>query len=350
MTGAVSERVDASERPHFSERLEVSERLDELVDWLDSPASELAGNVAQLLELARRSAREATLKRSEMLVRALGHGVDSGPAGVDRNGPAPTLGIATSIGAGKRPDESIRAWALLPHGHTTPVLLAHLGDGEPRLAWLDATLLDRLPRLQLIGLEGLELLDLTQVADAARELDGRRVLAATALGDVLDAAIDLGITLGFLARVGAYLVRSGSAATEREQSLLERLGAAYAELGVVSEALHETVAAAPGASLSPATPTVLATPPATPSPASDLRAWAERAARDRAFASRVHGRLLSDLFEAAGASATSRRLALDRSWRDFVTRQAVFPIGPAVDTENAITRRWPWRLGRCTSR
>ena len=53
--------------------------------------------------------------------------------------------------------------------------------------------------------------------------------------------------------------------------------------------------------------------------------WADRAAAHLVATSPILARQLSDLFEATGASATSSRFDLDRSWRDFTARQAAFP-------------------------
>lgn len=338
----------------------LADRVEEAIDWLDPgaggvpdecfedgrldrPAAHLRGWVASgvgehawlrpdrlheevslLVRLAERSGSEATEVRSR-LVSAL-----------FQRAPDLTVGHATAPDA--QAGAGIRRWALLPAGArpSEALLLAWEAERAPVLSLAGESLAGA-PRHRLIGLEGLELVDLTTVEHRSEPplSEGDRVAAALAAarGELLDCAVDLGIAIGFVRRIGEYLTRdwaSGEDLSAVEQSVLERLGAAHAELGVVSESLREVLAAAPGGTTE-----------------QELWDWRQTIASERGWSSLVHARLLSDLFELAGASATSQRLGLDRNWRDFVARQAVFPPPGAADPAIAITRRSTWRPDIC---
>jgi hypothetical protein len=282
-------------------------------------ADRLAQAAAVALTLAVRSASEATSIRSLLL----GATWTRSTAELEHVSRGAAVGDGGSVASGAPTD--IARWLVVPEGaNPATIVVVHRASDAPRVGlWrIPPEGIEGFPRDRLVGLAGLELVDLTDLADTDAlwlddDADLGFVRATVAIGDVTDAAIDLGIALGFLIRLGEYVIDRLAGEIEAdsvEESLRERLGSAYAELGVVSERLRETIASADGTNGS--------------RPA--VRSWAAAASRARARSVAVHERLLSELFEVAGASATSERYELDRPWRDFVTRQAVFPLAPAA--------------------
>jgi hypothetical protein len=295
--------------------------LDALLDWGDgstvappptftSAPDVLAAHVSRVAGLAAESPSAATRDRSALVAAAWAthagrrgwewaHRPDALAVGVDATTTPPT--------------PAIRRWAVVSAEEAPSTVLALRRPGAGGLVWQESVVSPGLPHRALIGLAGLALLDLTElpnrhaIALAADDVPA----AARALADVLDGAVDLGLAIGFVRRVADYLsdrfLADGEPASEVEPAVLQQLGAAYAELSVVSEGLREAVLAAAG----------------------DPEVWSRTAAGHRRDTAPQLADLLSDLFEAAGASATSSRYALDRPWRDFTVRQALFP--PAGD-------------------
>ncbi len=172
----------------------------------------------------------------------------------------------------------------------------------------------------LIGLEGLEVFDLAfaaggGVVDPALPRD--RTDALVALGAIIDAAVDLGICIGFVDRIAAYVTAAGDDSASVEPVALERFGEAYAQLGAISEGLAELVGDWPRAGAGPGS-----------------REARRRAGELRRLGREPEASLLSDLFELAGARATSGRFGLDAPWRDFIARQAIHPIAAVLTPTN----------------
>jgi hypothetical protein len=297
--------------------------LDALLDWGDveetaqqpsftSEPELLAAHMVRIAGLAGKSATIATRERNTVVAAAwTAHGERLGWEWVGRSDElAVGVDASTAVAHSEPERPAVARWVVVATEALPTTVLALGGPGEGGLVWrlAAAALPTGLPRRPLIGLAGLNLIDLGELPErhaitlAAADVPA----AARPLADLLDGAVDLGLAMGFVQRVADYLserlLAQGEPASEVEPAVLQQLGSAYAELGVVSEGLREAVVAAPGD-----------------------RAVA--AACQRRNSAHRLAALLSDLFESTGASATSERYGLDRPWRDFITRQAVFPAG-----------------------
>jgi hypothetical protein len=280
---------------------------------LASPVVELA---AGLVAIAGRSGTTATwigeLVLDEFAERSLGAAEsDLVAAGADAAWPRIRCGIESPH------DDGPRRWVLAPPGAPGAVVVVP-GAARSRAFFVD----DLAPSARggMIGLDGLEVYDLGDAAGAGvvdPALGRDATDALVALGAIVDAAVDLGICIGFVCKVAEYVTVTAGDPSTVEVAALERLGEAYAVLAALSEGLAELAAA----------------PAEGPRPG-DLRL---RAGTHRALLREQGGALLSDLFEIAGARATSGRFGLDRPWRDFIARQAVHPIAgvlPPTRQEN----------------
>jgi len=274
-------------------------------------AGPVDGLAAGLVKIAGRSGTAATwvgeLVLGEFAERSLGTaGSELVAADADAAWPRIRCGVEPPRGDG------IRRWVLAPPGAPGAVVIL---PGVTRARALFVDDLAPFARGGLIGLAGLELFDLGD-ATAAGAIDpalGRDATdALVALGAIVDVAVDLGIGVGFLGKIAAYVTAGASDPTAVEVAALERLGEAYAVLGALAEGLFE-----------------LAQAPADAPRPGDLR---RRAAAHRTLLRDRAGAILSELFELAGARATAGRFDLDAPWRDFIARQAVHPIAAALPT------------------
>jgi hypothetical protein len=259
--------------------------------------------VGGLTELAGRSGVAATWVGELILGEYVRRGLAA--AGSELAAPAADLGRPRfRCGVESPRAKGVRRWLLAPPGSSGAVVVL---PGAERSRALLVDDLSSAAGIGLVGLDGLELFDLADgaaggVVDPALTRDATDALVA--LGAVIDAAVDLGICIGFVGRIVEYVTVVGDDATSVETASAERLGEAYAVLGALSEGLGEVIAAG-----------------AAPAP----RELRRRAREFRVFGREVEAGLLSDLFELAGARATSGRLGLDTPWRDFMARQAVHP-------------------------
>lgn len=292
-----------------------------LVEWIAATtpgvtpfgglASPILEPAAGLVRIAGRSGTAATwvgeLLLGEFAERSLeAAGSDLVAADAD----AAWLRIRCGVEAPR--GDRIRRWVLAPPGSPGAVVVV---PGAARARALFVEDLAPFARGGLIGLEGLELFDLGDAAGAGvvdPALGRDATDALVALGAIVDVAVDLGICIGFVARVAEYVTAAAGDATGVEVAALERLGEAYAVLAAIAEGLAE-----------------LAGAPAAAPRAGDLR---RRAGAHRALLRDRGGALLSGLFEIAGARATSGRLGLDAPWRDFIARQAVHPVAAVLPT------------------
>jgi hypothetical protein len=316
----------------------VAVALDGIIDWLEAvpvsrPQASFTARPEHLASLAGRLARDAT-ESASVATRERGVLVASAWSehAALRGWDWAQTPDAVTVGSAATVTGAVRRWAVIPTAASVTALVVVAEPSQGALIWPASVAPPAVSRHALIGLAGLELLDLTDLAEHdAIVLDAADVPpAARAFADVLDAAVDLGIGLGFVQRVADYIAGRSILAEDDlssvEAPILQQLGAAYADLGVISEGLRETVALAPGAA-------GLAREPG--------EQWAHRAEAHRRFSAPWLAAMLSDLFEAAGASATSGRFGLDSGWRDLTVRQTVFPPGgrQALGCADRVVRR-----------